>query len=219
MKNKLFTRHQLWFLLILLAMLTPSAETIAQNFPPPEDDDEMMLQPGPGVGEGRMHRTRRGADKSLRFNWEDAEKYVLPYIKKDNPALYQFILTNKENKTALTQRITRGLAVLVNVQENHGDKFKEIYRIHSEELEIERLAVLYQQESNPVKKNELKVQIKTKLTAVFDLKEKVREELISRLEENLSRQKKEFQQRQERKGKIVEKRLKKLLEDNDDLDW
>lgn len=202
------------FLLMVMLFVMQTA-LVAQPLPP---DDDIGIPPMHGNGEGRRQgKMRKEIEKN--FSWEKAEKNILPLIKKENPQLYLFILKNRDKNSPLSKRLTRGLAIMSMGQEDHPEDFNKMFLMGVEDLDIERLADLYNQESSEAQKIEIKNQIRTKLINSFDKKEKMRAEIISRLEEHLKKQKSEHQKRQDNKSKIVEKRLKKLLEYSDDLDW
>jgi len=206
--------------LLMTTIILFSLQLALQAQPFPSDDDDGMQPPPPmsGMGEGRR-QGRMQQQLVKNFSWETAEKNLLPLIKKENQQLYLFILANRNQNTPVSKRVVRGLAIMSMGQEDHPEEFKEMFKMGLEDLDTERLAALYHQESSDSKKADLKNQIRVKLTHSFDQKEKMRAEIIKRLEEHLKRQKSEFQKRQDKKTKIVDKRLKKMLEDSDDLDW
>lgn len=204
---------------IAISLLLPLTLS-AQPFSLPDGDEDMMPPPQEeAMREGRRGQRKGQMQNLANFSWETAEKNLLPLIKKENAPLYQFIVSAKDKKSPTTKRIMRALAIMENGRDHHPDNFKVMFRMGIDELETERLAMLYQQEHSEPKKNEIKNQIRAKLKSAFEQKENLRMIIIDRLQNNINKQKEEHQKRLNKKDRIIDKRLKMMLEDTDDAEW
>jgi hypothetical protein len=108
---------------------------------------------------------------------------------------------------------------LRELKEHDPQRYEQVIQERKMESEIEGLAMQCRKSQNNDEKEGLKKQIKSQLEKLFDLREAQRETEIKRLEEQLTKLKEKMKTRKANRDKIIERRQKELVGEDDDMGW
>lgn len=150
---------------------------------------------------------------------EEAEKFLkeldperlerMRHLREMDPPAYM----------KLFEETQRERMKLRELKERDPQRHEQVIHERRMETEIGSLAMQCRKSQDAAEKEELKKQIKTKLEKLFDLREAQRETEIKRLEEQLTKLKEKMKVRKDNRGKIIERRQKDLLGEEDNLGW
>lgn len=142
----------------------------------------------------------KNLNKTLRKNLE--------LIKKVNKEKYIDLLREAQFKNIKVPFILKHEKQM-QVREN---------KIFEAEVKVEALAAEHKN-TNEKEQERIKQELKKELNKLFDLKEERRKQEVEELQNELSELKKTLEVRLRNKGKIIERRIQELLEENQYLDW
>lgn len=142
----------------------------------------------------------KNLNKTLRKN--------LKLIKKVNKEKYIDLLREAQFKNIKVPFILKHEKQM-QVREN---------KIFEAEVKVEALAAEHKN-TNEKEQERIKQELKKELNKLFDLKEERRKQEVEELQNELSELKKTLEVRLRNKGKIIERRIQELLEENQYLDW
>ncbi|MBI5779847.1 MAG: hypothetical protein HZA49_10415 [Planctomycetes bacterium] len=108
---------------------------------------------------------------------------------------------------------------LRELKERDPQRYEQVIQERRMETEIKGLAMQCRKSQDNAEKEELKKQIKVRLEKLFDLRETQRETEIKRLEEQLTKLKEKMKTRKANRDKIIERRGKELIGEEDDMGW
>ena len=108
---------------------------------------------------------------------------------------------------------------LRELKERDPQRYEQVIQERKMETEIKGLAMQCRKSQDNDEKENLKKQIKTRLEKLFDLREAQREIEIKRLEEELTKLKEKMKVRKANRDKIIDRRQKELIGEEDDMGW
>ena len=153
----------------------------------------------------------------------DWEKIILAKIKAEEPDAIESLQPEKLKNPA---RYEEKLAKLWD-DVRRLEKFKQDdptrYHKLKKQLQLERdcrtLAQEYRKSKDGLRKSRVKADLKNYLTELFNLRETERAEKVTELEQELTRLKEMLAFRKKNKDKIIEKRLREMLDEDGMLQW
>lgn len=163
---------------------------------------------GPGFGPGAMKRNKQYPKG--RFLNEEIEKEVIDVISKNDPSFASKILELKKSDKIKYDQFIRVSANLLSVARLDKSLDKDIVRGMALEFETRELALKYR-DATQSEKEKIKKEIKTKLNELFDIRTKIHEFRLKKLEERVKELKADIDLRKSNKAKIVENRLEELI--------
>ena len=211
--------------------------------PPPMEDPAAMPPPeeafgmdGPDGAPPRnnpvdlwlKHLRDRNPDEYARLTelrMKDPEKFHAEMHKKlqrqqvlevfeTNPRFKQvFGELPEEEQNRITELISQ--PVMKKGPGKHGRPNPEIEKMEAETGELARM---YQEAPDAVEKQKIKDTIRSKLEALFDLRQKDREQMIARMEKKMADLRRNLDEKKGRREEIIDRRLKDLTGD-DPLAW
>ena len=170
---------------------------------------------GPGMGsgagaKGMMKRMgRRGLNPGGMESWDEAE--VAGLIKKHDPAFAAKLTDLKKtapNKYRLLMKMSGRMAMLARMENDEGME-KDAVRAFALEYDAKELARGYDRASDG-DKDKIKKELGVKVSELFDIRLKVQEAKIQRMEKDLARLRKNLESRRANKTKVVEERVGQL---------
>ena len=199
---------------VLMLALTPA---LAQE--PPEQRDrpppEMME---PEMGPPPSHEQTQGeqSDASFVDRWLDRMKEKHP---EEYARLQKLRETSPEEfRQALSEKLSQEKMRFRSHDGQHGQPppmNPEIMKLEKEAMDISKT---YRQTADAAQKEQIRKDLRQKLEALFDLREKDRQEHIRRIEADLVNLKKSVDQRQKNREQIIDRRLQEFT-DGDGLRW
>jgi len=171
--------------------------------------NKAMKQPGIGM---------KGMDKRFMMG-ENMESKVMEIIKTYDPSFASKLEQLKKEDPFKYKNVMRMAGASLASSRNIDDKDveKNIVREISLEYEVRELSSQYNKASSNDKAN-IKSQIKSKLSEIFDIRTSVRELRIKELEGKVAELKSNIKSRKQNKDKIIEQRLNKLTS-KEVFDW
>ena len=133
----------------------------------------------------------------------------LKRLEKKNPAEYNDFLA----------KAFRQMKDLSELKKTNPDIYEDIIKRNRLESQSMDLSKAFRETDDAKKKEELKAQLQSLLTDLFDLREKEKEREIKKLETQLNELKAMYQKRKENKAAIIEDRLKELTGDKETMKW
>jgi len=133
----------------------------------------------------------------------------LNHLREVDPPAYMRLLEETQR-----ERIK-----LRELKERDPQRYEQVIQERKMETEIKGLAGQYRKSQDNSEKEELKKQIKTKMEKLFDLREAQREIEIKRLEEQLTKLREKMKVRKANRDKIIERRQRELIGEDDDMGW
>lgn len=164
---------------------------------------------GPGFGPGAMkrkHGCRKGECKG------ELERKVMDIVSKNDQSFAQKLEElKKTNPQKYRQLIKLSFNLLELAKENEIAE-KDVVRGIALEYDTRELASKYNK-ADPGEKEKIKREIKNKLNELFDIRTKVQELKVERLQAKVKELKDIIEKRKQNKSKIIEERLNDLLKD------
>lgn len=175
---------------------------------------------GPGMQQGRgggmdeermIVRKRKMIKQGMGGPGFMDQDEVLAVIKKHDPAFAKKVSELGENAPAKYRMLMQMSGKLFNAarMEKDGSLEKDAVRALALEFESKELSVKYNGASDSDKKV-IKDNLKGVLSELFDLKSKGQELRVKHMEREISKLKKNLENRKANKAKIVEQRLEQL---------
>jgi len=201
-------------LLVILIFL--SSNLLAQqqkSEPPKRDKSKRQDQKPPAL-------TIEDLKRELGQDWE---KIILAKIQSEEP---DEITPLQQEKLKNPTRYERQLAKLWD-DIRRLDKLKiedpARYNNMKKQLQLERdcrmLAQEYHTSNDDARKSQIKINLKSYLTELFNIREAERAGKVAELEEELAQLKETLAFREKNKVKIIEKRLQEMLAEDEMLQW
>lgn len=160
----------------------------------------------PGIGMQRMGQGQR------EFFDDGMESKVLEIIKTNDPEFHKKIIALKGTDTVKYRQIIKMSFNFLSFARNLEDKIieKDIVRGISLEYDVRELGLKYEKAAE-ADKPKIKEEIKSKLNALFDIRTKVQELRVKRLENEVKELKSTVEKRKANKSQIVEQRLNQII--------
>lgn len=174
------------------------------------------LEPEPMVNTGqelnfvfqKFFEMKKEDEEKILKNLNKTLRKNLELIKKVNKEKYIDLLREAQFKNIKIPFILKHEKQM-QVREN---------KIFEAEVKVEALAAEHKN-TNEKEQERIKQELKKELNKLFDLKEERRKQEVEELQNELSELKKTLEVRLRNKGKIIERRIQELLEENQYLDW
>lgn len=148
--------------------------------------------------------------KALK-NFSESEIKMLKEIKQSDKMKYYEFLNRKRFRFSFIE-FPQGEASTYKKEHERENKIINL------EIETEALALQYKSASEN-KKERIKSELKTKLNALFDLKEEDRKREVEELEKRLKELNASLETRKKNKDEIVNRRIRELTGENKYLRW
>ena len=201
--------------------------------PPPEEFFGMGGPEGPPPGDNPvtlwMERLRqRNPEEYARLNelrqkdpgrfhremHKRLQRQQAADVLKNNPRFKQlFEELPEEERDRITELISQ--PVMRKGPGKHGKPNPEIEKL---EMEAGALSQAYRETADPAEKQKIRDEIQTKLEALFDLRQKDREQMIATMEKRMADLHKNLEEKTARRDEIIQRRLRELTE-GDPLAW
>jgi hypothetical protein len=228
---------------VAIALLnTPSAtirsvavQALAQEEEPREATPPDEVEPRePGEEPREWHRgprhpeERRFPQREPRRPWmepltEEQLQELIAFLEEFDPEraarLKELLQDNPEGACRIAVPTYRQMQELLELKEEDPEAFQDLMKRRRLERKVWELVEKYKRTRKEQKKKEIKDELRTVLSELFDLREKDRERQIEELEEELKRLKDLLARRRKKKELIVENHLKDLLGENEDMKW
>lgn len=147
-------------------------------------------------------------EKELMKNMKEGLKQAMKVLKSVNKEKYYEFLRESQFKNIKIPFFTKKDKIV-----HERDQ-----RIFELEVKTEALAAKYDK-ATEVEKKRIRMELKEKLSELFEEKEKRRKNEVEELQNELSELKKSLEIRKKNKMKIIERKLQELLNEDDYLDW
>ncbi|MBU2567429.1 MAG: hypothetical protein KJ967_01470 [Elusimicrobia bacterium] len=151
------------------------------------------------------------------------EKRTLELMKGDDPMRYRDMCELRDKHPHLYRRFmadeTRKRRFMSKMRRRDPEVWKKFEDIRELGRKSRKLAEQYKQTSDQKKKAELKVELKTLLNQLFELREEKHKFHLGELEKEIVSLKKMIQERKANKEKIITRRLESLISEEPLLDW
>ena len=203
-------------MLLTAGLLLAIAPAWAQDpMEPPQGSPPDMIEPGmegqPPPGDFGSETPPPPVDRWLgRLKTVDSNQYeLLQKLRKEDPAEFHRALFERLSQEKMKDRMRRG---------PHGRMQPVNPKIQRMEEEVGQISHAYREASDPAQKEQLRRDLRAKLEALFDLREKGRQEHIQRIQEDLAQLKATLDQRLKNRDQIIDRRLQELTE-SDGLRW
>lgn len=160
----------------------------------------------PGIGIQRMGQGQR------EFFDDGMESKVLEIIKTNDPEFHKKIIALKGTDAVKYRQIIKMSFNFLTFARNLEDKTieKDIVKGISLEYDVRELGLKYEKAADS-DKSKIKEEIKSKLNALFDIRTKVQELRVKRLENEVKELKATVEKRKANKSQIVEQRLNQII--------
>ncbi|HBA84570.1 MAG TPA: hypothetical protein DCZ95_10790 [Verrucomicrobia bacterium] len=135
---------------------------------------------------------------------------------KETPKLYEFLMSlPPEERNRILDRLAPPPH---DRSERFGDRKGPNPEMGAMEDEIRTMVKTYRKTEKPGEKQQIQADIRNRLERLFDLRGQQRLQMIAEAEQDLQVLKKQLDERQANREKIIERRLGELLHE-DDLAW
>jgi hypothetical protein len=186
------------------------------DHPPMHDSDEMH-EFGDKHPDGENFEHQQDSNK--RNNNKREEKKITPELetriietlKKYFPKLHNRAVTLKKNNPRIYKKLLRKLRKHIRKSKEPREDKKDLISILFEESEIDVMILKYKKSNNEKEKFKLKLQIRNKMSKGFDKREEIQRKVIERIENNITKKKKDHSDRVKNKEKIINEQLEKIL--------
>jgi hypothetical protein len=188
--------------LLLFLALAPAAQA--------QDPMEQPPGPAPEIGTSDMDQPPP-VDRWLdRLKVKNPEEYArLQKLRKEAPS---------EFRRVLHEHLQQELMKAGMREFRHGKQPPMNPEIRKIEEETGQMSRAYRETTDLEKQKQIRVELRMKIQALFDLRETERLEHIQRIEADLANLKATLDQRRKNRDRIIEHRLKELT-DGDGLRW
>lgn len=205
-------------ILIVAACIVATLAVDASARRPAREPEKDMFPPGePGFG---MGGPRHGMMIPVT---EEEEAQALAFLRRADPAIAERMDRLKETAprryTMTLRRVLMAQARLGAIAEGDSTalaRHQEMFRL---EAQVEDLALQYRESQDGEPREELRGQIETALSRLFDLREGQKREEMEHLEARLQHLRRVVEARQAGKDAIVERRLQQVLGEHAELEW
>ena len=152
-----------------------------------------------------------------------SDEQLYNFLEKFDPERLQRLShledVNPEEFHKLLEASRREFAHIQELKERNPEHFKQMMHMRRMEQESGQLARQYRECRNPQEKEQISKQLRGKLEKIFDLKEEQKNADISRMDEELSKQKEKAKTRQENRERIIKRHQRELQGDDEDMRW
>ena len=173
--------------------------------------------------EEKMRRPRFNNDRHLIQLTPEDEAESLEYLKLSNEDLYKDLIAVKESrpefyKRALS-RVFREMHYLEGLKKEDPERYEKVLDEKKLEKSTRELAKKYKKSVDDTEKEKMKAELSSMLYKLFEYRQMNRQYEIKRLEERLESLKEDMANRLDNKDEIIERRMNKLLGEDESLEW
>lgn len=149
----------------------------------------------------------------------EMEGKILEIIKKNDPSFYEKLtaLKSKDERKYNATLMMAGKFLNMARLENEPSLEKDVVKGTSLEYDIRELSLQYDKAPDS-EKAKIKETMRSKLNDLFEIRNKIHEIRIKKMEQEINNLKTAFEKRKANKSKIVEQRLERLTE-KQLMDW
>ncbi|MDI6732647.1 MAG: hypothetical protein QME16_01775 [Planctomycetota bacterium] len=133
--------------------------------------------------------------------------------------LFHLMKVEPEAYIDLFKRTKEELMHLLELRKRDPERYEQVLKERTMEKEAKELAIRYRESGDKEEREKVKKEIRKQLEGLFDKREAQRETEIKRLEDELAKLKEKMKVRKANRDKIIERRQKELLGEEDDLGW
>jgi len=202
------------YLIIILLFLSSNLLAQQRKGEPPRRDKPKRQEQRPPV------RNIEDLKRELGTDWE---KIILEKIKDEEPNEIEALQQEEQKNSAKYEKKLVKLWDDVRRLEKFKKEDPVRYNKLKRQLKLERdcrtLAHEYRKLKNENRKSQIRADLKNCLTELFNLREAERAEKVTELEQELARLKEMLAFREKNKDKIIEKRLREMLDEDELLHW
>ncbi len=202
------------YLLIILLFLSSNLLAQERRGKPPRRDKSKRQDQRPPA------RNIEGLKREWGSDWE---KIILEKIKAEEPdeieALQQEKLKNPARYEEKLAKLWDDVRRLVKFKVEDPVRYNKLKKQLKLERDCRSLAHEYRKSKDETRKSQIKADLKSYLTELFNLRETQRAEKVTELEQELARLKEMLAFREKNKDKIIEKRLREMLAEDELLQW
>ena len=202
------------YLLVILLLLSSNAVSQRKKGEPSKKYKSKQQDSRP------RGRTIEDLKRELGADWE---KIILEMIEAEQPDEIETLKQEKrknpaqyENRLAKLWNDIRRLEKYRNEDPARYDEFKKQLML---ERDCRKLAQKFRKSDDENIKSKLKTDLKSRLNELFSLREAEREEKLRELEQEIARLKEMLAFREKNRHKIIEKRLREMLDEDELLQW
>ncbi len=175
---------------------------------------------GPGIMKGKMLK-KPGFGPQMRKNnfGKDVENIVMGIVEKNDPEFAKKLFELKKTNPVKYNQVIKISFNFLHFAKNTQDPSieKDMVRGISLEYDVRELALRYKNASD-ADKTKIKSEMKNKLNELFEIRTKVQELRLKRLENEIKELKDTITKRRANKDKIVDQRLNQLI-GGKELNW
>jgi hypothetical protein len=155
---------------------------------------------------------------------QEGEKEALEFLKKTAPEpMIKRVMKMQINHPLMyqreLQRAFREKRRMKSLKILDPERYKKLIRRRELTKESFELAKKYREAESEREKGAIKKQMKSTMSELFEIREEEKTKRIEELEKELAKLKKTIKKRKQNKNKIIEKRMKQLIEKEEDLEW
>ena len=211
-----------YYILLILSVLVFAGSLNSQP-PPynpdcPEDDCiENMTDMPPGPPDIDGHPGMMKERKMERLTKDKIDK-IMENISKNHPEFHKKLVNLQENHQKIFEMTLHKLRRFVKNDKKGPENKAGILSILSDEIDLDLLIDEYNSEKDQKKKADIKSGLINKLSAIFDKKEQMKQDVIAKIEKNLVEKKAEAVKRKADKDKIIKEDLDKILKFREKMD-
>lgn len=165
----------------------------------------------------------RDPDRSSGEGRRD-EKEMFAFLKEVEPQTMRLLeQLKKEGRMDEYERVCREawgrFQHMRELKRHNPEEFQRLVRINQMEAGAWELAEKIRRAQGGEEKTRLREELKAALEKLFELREEQRKREVEELQRRLEELKAQLEKRRQNKAAIVEKRLKQMLGESDDMDW
>ena len=165
-----------------------------------------------------------GVEGAIQSERKINHKELRSFLNENYPSYLRKLKHAKESNKRLFRRMyRRALQRYMQIRRLKGqsaEDYQKALNLLKMDEEVQQLVSKYKNSETSETKNDIKAEIRKKVTEIFKLKEEIYKNEVSRIEKKLERAKKRILKREKNKDKIIKNRLMKLLQERDsDLEW
>ena len=194
------------------ALIAGLHQTVPAQEPPP---------PRTPPSEGKSGPRRR---QPPRVNLTpEQEQEAIAYIQEADPGeaerLKRLKSTDPKRYADMLNRRLREKRRLERRKQEDPARYEQEVKIRELERQSHKLADTYRNSTDEKARNEIRLNLATLTTRLFDLREARRQNEVKRMERDLERLRANLAERQKHKQQIIERRVAQLLGDPRNMEW
>ncbi|HQO08776.1 MAG TPA: hypothetical protein PLK90_01835 [Clostridiales bacterium] len=143
---------------------------------------------------------------------------IMDRISKKHPEFHKKLVDLKDKYPRVFDMTLQKLRRFVKNDKKGPENKAGILAILSDEIDLDLLIEKYTAEKDPKQKELIKSDLIKKMSAIFDKKEQMKQNVIADIEKNLEKKKAEAAKRKDDKEKIIKEDIEKILKFRDKME-